>query len=151
MGPDVNVFLLSTRAGGLGINLTSADTVVIYDSDWNPQADLQAQDRCHRIGQKKPVLVYRLCAERESVENRMLEQAANKRRLEHLVVSNGKFVEAGATQKKEDIKSLSAVEVMQLLEDKYADQKVNMQEMSDSDITALLDRTALFKAGEDAK
>ena len=58
--PDVKVFLLSTRAGGLGINLTAADTCIIYDSDWNPQQDLQAQDRCHRIGQTKPVMVYRL-------------------------------------------------------------------------------------------
>ncbi|XP_065569801.1 lymphoid-specific helicase-like isoform X2 [Artemia franciscana] len=57
--PEIFVFLLSTRAGGLGVNLTSADTVIIYDSDWNPQADLQAQDRCHRIGQKRPVVVYR--------------------------------------------------------------------------------------------
>jgi ATP-dependent DNA helicase len=56
----VNIFLLSTRAGGLGINLTAADTCIIYDSDWNPQQDLQAQDRCHRIGQTKPVMVYRL-------------------------------------------------------------------------------------------
>jgi SWI/SNF-related matrix-associated actin-dependent regulator of chromatin subfamily A member 5 len=54
------IFLLSTRAGGLGINLTSADTVVIYDSDFNPQMDLQAMDRAHRIGQKKEVRVYRL-------------------------------------------------------------------------------------------
>ena len=58
--PSVMVFLLSTRAGGLGINLTAADTCIIYDSDWNPQADLQAQDRCHRIRQTKPVMVYRL-------------------------------------------------------------------------------------------
>ena len=58
--PSIKVFLLSTRAGGLGINLTAADTCIIYDSDWNPQADLQAQDRCHRIGQTKPVMVYRL-------------------------------------------------------------------------------------------
>jgi SWI/SNF-related matrix-associated actin-dependent regulator of chromatin subfamily A member 5 len=57
------VFLLSTRAGGLGINLATADTVVLYDSDWNPQADLQAQDRAHRIGQKKPVNIYRFVTE----------------------------------------------------------------------------------------
>ena len=55
-------FLLSTRAGGLGINLTGADTVVFYDSDWNPAMDQQAQDRCHRIGQTKRVMVYRLAA-----------------------------------------------------------------------------------------
>ena len=53
------VFLLSTRAGGLGLNLMTADTVIIYDSDWNPQCDLQAQDRTHRMGQKRPVMVYR--------------------------------------------------------------------------------------------
>jgi SWI/SNF-related matrix-associated actin-dependent regulator of chromatin subfamily A member 5 len=60
---DKFVFLLSTRAGGLGINLTSADTVIIYDSDWNPQMDLQAMDRAHRIGQKNLVNVYRLITE----------------------------------------------------------------------------------------
>jgi SWI/SNF-related matrix-associated actin-dependent regulator of chromatin subfamily A member 5 len=59
-GTDKFVFLLSTRAGGLGINLTSADTVIIYDSDWNPQMDLQAMDRAYRIGQKNLVHVYRL-------------------------------------------------------------------------------------------
>ncbi|KAH9312679.1 hypothetical protein KI387_027714, partial [Taxus chinensis] len=58
---NLHIFLLSTRAGGLGINLTAADTCIIYDSDWNPQMDLQAMDRCHRIGQTKPVHVYRLC------------------------------------------------------------------------------------------
>ena len=57
------IFLLSTRAGGLGINLTAADTVIIYDSDWNPQMDLQAMDRAHRIGQKNPVNVYRMITE----------------------------------------------------------------------------------------
>ena len=58
------VFLLSTRAGGLGINLTAADTVIIYDSDFNPQMDLQAMDRAHRIGQKNMVNVYRLITEK---------------------------------------------------------------------------------------
>jgi SNF2 family DNA or RNA helicase len=62
-GSDKFIFLLSTRAGGLGINLTAADTVVIYDSDWNPQMDLQAMDRAHRIGQKNMVNVYRLITE----------------------------------------------------------------------------------------
>ncbi len=57
------IFLLSTRAGGLGINLHTADVVVLYDSDWNPQMDLQAQDRAHRIGQKKQVNVYRFISE----------------------------------------------------------------------------------------
>merc|ERR1719247_343890 len=65
------VFLLSTRAGGVGINLTAADTCIIFDSDWNPQNDLQAQDRCHRIGQKKTVMVYRL-ATAATVEEKVL-------------------------------------------------------------------------------
>ena len=57
---DITVFLLSTRAGGMGLNLTSADTVIIFDLDWNPHVDRQAQDRCHRIGQTKPVRVIKL-------------------------------------------------------------------------------------------
>ena len=84
----VNVFLLSTRAGGLGINLMAADTVIIYDSDWNPQADLQAQDRCHRIGQKQIVMVYRFVTA-NSVEQLILERADAKRKLEKLVIHKG--------------------------------------------------------------
>mmetsp|Transcript_17399 Transcript_17399/g.33955 ORF Transcript_17399/g.33955 Transcript_17399/m.33955 type:complete len:807 (+) Transcript_17399:89-2509(+) len=79
------VFLLSTRAGGLGINLTAADTVIIYDSDWNPTQDDQAQDRCHRIGQKKNVTVYRFITP-ASVEVSMLKRANSKRKLEQLVI-----------------------------------------------------------------
>ena len=70
-------FLLSTRAGGLGINLMTADTVIIFDSDWNPQADLQAMARAHRIGQTKPVSVYRLVS-KETIEEEILERARNK-------------------------------------------------------------------------
>uniref|UniRef100_U3K7H6 Uncharacterized protein n=1 Tax=Ficedula albicollis TaxID=59894 RepID=U3K7H6_FICAL len=78
-------FLLSTRAGGLGINLASADTVVIFDSDWNPQNDLQAQARAHRIGQKKQVNIYRLVT-KGSVEEDILERAKKKMVLDHLVI-----------------------------------------------------------------
>lgn len=85
-----NVFLLSTRAAGLGINLVAADSVVLFDSDWNPQVDLQAMDRCHRIGQEKPVIVYRLCCD-NTVEHVILTRAANKRRLEKLVIQMGQF------------------------------------------------------------
>lgn len=87
---NVKIFLLSTRAGGQGINLTAADTVIIFDSDWNPQQDLQAQDRAHRIGQKNPVIVYRL-ATKGTVEQTLLEKADAKRRLERLVIQKGKF------------------------------------------------------------
>ena len=88
--PSHKLFLLSTRAGGLGINLTSADTVILYDSDWNPQQDLQAQDRAHRIGQTRPVVVYRL-ATKGTVEQTLLEKADGKRRLEKLVMRKDKF------------------------------------------------------------
>merc|ERR1719430_2695980 len=78
--PEHKVFLLSTRAGGLGINLTAADTCIIYDSDWNPQQDLQAQDRCHRIGQTKPVMIYRLVTA-NTIDQKIVERAAAKRKL----------------------------------------------------------------------
>ena len=78
-------FLLSTRAGGLGINLATADTVIIFDSDWNPQNDLQAQARAHRIGQKNQVNIYRLVTAR-SVEEEIVERAKRKMVLDHLVI-----------------------------------------------------------------
>lgn len=78
-------FLLSTRAGGLGINLATADTVVIFDSDWNPQNDLQAQARAHRIGQKNRVNIYRLVT-KNSVEEDIIERAKKKMVLDHLVI-----------------------------------------------------------------
>lgn len=78
-------FLLSTKAGGLGINLTTADTVIIYDSDWNPQNDLQAEARAHRIGQTKVVQIYRLVT-KDTVEEKILERAKAKMVLDTLVV-----------------------------------------------------------------
>ena len=74
------LFILATRAGGLGINLTGADTVIFYDSDWNPTIDLQAQDRAHRIGQDKPVTVYRLVV-RDTVEDQIVSLHQHKRNL----------------------------------------------------------------------
>ena len=76
-GSEYDVFVLSTRAGGLGLNLQTADTVIIFDSDWNPHQDMQAQDRAHRIGQKKKVNVYRLVT-KSSVEERILQRARQK-------------------------------------------------------------------------
>jgi SNF2 family DNA or RNA helicase len=84
------VFLLSTRAGGLGLNLASADTVVIFDSDWNPMMDAQAQDRAHRIGQKNDVRVFRLCST-SPVEERILQRATDKLNMNSLVVEAGQF------------------------------------------------------------
>lgn len=88
--PDSNdfCFLLSTRAGGLGINLMTADTVILFDSDWNPQADLQAMARAHRIGQTKPVSIYRLVS-KETVEEEVLERARNKLMLEFITIQQG--------------------------------------------------------------
>nr|XP_018669889.1 chromodomain-helicase-DNA-binding protein 7 isoform X2 [Ciona intestinalis] len=86
-GSDRFVFLLCTRAGGLGINLTAADTVIIFDSDWNPQNDLQAQARCHRIGQQKPVKIYRLIT-RNSYEREMFDKASLKLGLDKAVLQS---------------------------------------------------------------
>lgn len=88
-GSEKFLFLLTTRAGGLGINLTSADIVVLFDSDWNPQADLQAMDRAHRIGQKKQVQVFRFVTE-QAIEEKVLERAAQKLRLDQLVIQQGR-------------------------------------------------------------
>lgn len=97
------VFLLTTRAGGLGINLTSADIVVLFDSDWNPQADLQAMDRAHRIGQTKQVVVYRFVTE-NAIEEKVLERAAQKLRLDQLVIQQGRAQTAAkAAQNKDDL------------------------------------------------
>jgi SWI/SNF-related matrix-associated actin-dependent regulator of chromatin subfamily A member 5 len=86
------VFLLSTRAGGLGINLQAADAVIIYDSDWNPQMDRQAEDRAHRIGQKKQVRVFRLISEK-TIEERIIQRAAIKLQLDKKVIQEGRLVE----------------------------------------------------------
>lgn len=91
-GSEKFVFMLSTRAGGLGINLTSADVVIIYDSDWNPQMDLQAMDRAHRIGQMKQVRVFRLITD-NTVEEKIVERAEVKLRLDKLVIQSGRLVD----------------------------------------------------------
>ncbi|CAI5705893.1 unnamed protein product [Peronospora effusa] len=84
------IFLLSTRAGGLGLNLATADTVIIFDSDWNPAMDAQAQDRAHRIGQKNEVRVFRLVTN-SPVEEKILSRATDKMNMNNLVVEAGKF------------------------------------------------------------
>ena len=93
---DKWIFLISTRAGGLGINLHAANIVILYDSDWNPQVDLQAIDRAHRIGQTKPVIIYRFVCE-GTVEEKIVERAAKKLKLDHLIIQKGKKSENKAT------------------------------------------------------
>ncbi|KAI1921754.1 putative DNA helicase ino80 [Ophidiomyces ophidiicola] len=86
--PEIFVFLLSTRAGGLGINLTAADTVIFYDSDWNPTIDSQAMDRAHRLGQTRQVTVYRLIT-RGTIEERIRKRALQKEEVQRVVISGG--------------------------------------------------------------
>ncbi|XP_041433346.1 helicase SRCAP isoform X2 [Xenopus laevis] len=86
-------FILSTRSGGVGVNLTGADTVIFYDSDWNPTMDAQAQDRCHRIGQTRDVHIYRLVSER-TVEENILKKAQQKRMLGDMAIEGGNFTTA---------------------------------------------------------
>ncbi|XP_052795307.1 SWI/SNF-related matrix-associated actin-dependent regulator of chromatin subfamily A member 5-like [Mya arenaria] len=91
------IFMLSTRAGGLGINLATADIVIIFDSDWNPQADLQAMDRAHRIGQKKQVRVFRFITE-NTIEERIVEKAEMKLRLDNIVIQQGRLMDSAANK-----------------------------------------------------
>ncbi|GMM37805.1 chromatin-remodeling ATPase [Saccharomycopsis crataegensis] len=101
-GSDKFIFLLTTRAGGLGINLTSADVVVLYDSDWNPQADLQAMDRAHRIGQKKQVKVFRMVTE-NTIEEKVLERAMKKLRLDQVVIQQARASSANQQVDKDEL------------------------------------------------
>ena len=87
-GSEYFAFIMTTRAGGLGVNLQTADTVILLDSDWNPQVDNQAIARCHRIGQTKPVHVYRLIAS-GTVEERMVARAQKKMFLDTVVTGGG--------------------------------------------------------------
>lgn len=86
----ISVFILSTRSGGLGINLTGADTVIFYDSDWNPSMDKQCQDRCHRIGQTRDVHIYRFVSE-YTIESNILKKATQKTILDNVVIQEGDF------------------------------------------------------------
>ncbi|XP_024964126.1 DNA helicase INO80 isoform X2 [Cynara cardunculus var. scolymus] len=111
---DIFVFLLSTRAGGVGINLTAADTVIFYESDWNPTLDLQAMDRAHRLGQTKDVTVYRLIC-KETVEEKILHRASQKSTVQQLVMTGGHI--QGDILAPEDVISL-------LIDDAQMEQKL---------------------------
>lgn len=103
--PELFVFLLSTRAGGLGINLTAADTVIFFDSDWNPSNDQQAMDRAHRLGQTKQVTVYRLIT-KGTIDERIIKMARNKKEVQDMVVGNKTYTEASGLAKPQEIVSL---------------------------------------------
>ncbi|RDB21790.1 putative ATP-dependent helicase IRC5 [Hypsizygus marmoreus] len=143
------LFLLSTRAGGLGINLVAADTVIFYDQDWNPQMDAQAQDRAHRIGQTKPVLIFRLVSA-HTIETKIMQRATEKRKLEALVIAKGKFKKPAAAAKTETMAEMAA----SLL--KLEGEKINVVPntaegkagvISDEDLDMLLDRSPEVFAG----
>ncbi|OCT58042.1 hypothetical protein XELAEV_18002705mg [Xenopus laevis] len=115
---DIFVFLLSTRAGGLGINLTAADTVIFYDSDWNPTVDQQAMDRAHRLGQTKQVTVYRLIC-KGTIEERILQRAKEKSEIQRVVISGGNF--KPDTLKPKEVVSL-------LLDDEELEKKLRLRQ-----------------------
>ncbi|KAK9249174.1 SNF2 family N-terminal domain-containing protein [Lipomyces tetrasporus] len=137
------LFLLSTRAGGLGINLSSADTVILFDSDWNPQQDLQAMDRAHRIGQTRPVIVYRL-ATANTVEQTMLEKADAKRQLEKLVIQRGKFRSlVGGSKAATTEDEIAALLLGDSGLEKFVVKKRGDVILSDEELEVLLDRSDL--------
>merc|ERR1712227_21960 len=140
---DQFVFLLSTRAGGLGINLATADTVIIYDSDWNPHNDIQAFSRAHRIGQQNKVMIYRFVT-RNTVEERVTQVAKKKMMLTHLVVQAGPMGAKNNLSKKEidDILKFGTEELFKEDEQVNEDgESANDIVYNDEAVAALLDRT----------
>ncbi|XP_030632504.1 chromodomain-helicase-DNA-binding protein 5 [Chanos chanos] len=142
-------FLLSTRAGGLGINLATADTVIIYDSDWNPHNDIQAFSRAHRIGQNKKVMIYRFVT-RASVEERITQVAKRKMMLTHLVVRPGLGSKTGSMSKQEldDILKFGTeelfkddVEAARAMGDNKDGEEGSVIHYDDNAISKLLDRS----------
>lgn len=128
---DYFIFLLSTRAGGLGLNLQSADTVIIYDSDWNPHQDLQAQDRAHRIGQKNEVRILRLITS-NSVEERILERAQYKLDIDGKVIQAGKFDNKSTNEERDAL-----LRVMLEAEEKEAGDN---EELDDDELNEIISR-----------
>eukprot|EP00301_Raphidiophrys_heterophryoidea_P004208 c11844_g1_i1.p1 GENE.c11844_g1_i1~~c11844_g1_i1.p1 ORF type:complete len:753 (+),score=122.10 c11844_g1_i1:129-2387(+) len=144
--PEKFIFLLSTKAGGVGVNLCAADTVVFYDSDWNPHQDLQAQDRCHRIGQTRPVMVYRLIT-RPSIEERMIERANSKRKLDKMVIQKGAFKGRDSIGKQTNL-SVSDLEAI-LTEEIFSQSSRAVHEvMCDKEIEEILNRTHMDTVNE---
>ncbi|KAK9708838.1 ATP-dependent DNA helicase Snf21, partial [Basidiobolus ranarum] len=135
------VFLLSTRAGGLGLNLQTADTVIIFDSDWNPHQDLQAQDRAHRIGQTKEVRILRLITE-NSVEETILARAQYKLDIDGKVIQAGKFDNKSTAEEREAF-------LRNLLETDHSHESDMDEDLNDDDLNEIIARSdkeiAIFK------
>ena len=144
---DSFLFLLSTKAGGLGINLTAADTVIIYDSDWNPQNDLQAQDRCHRIGQNRPVIIYRLVAA-HTVDQFMVERAEAKRVLERLVINDSKFKGRLAEDLKcNSLRSVQSTTLLTMLK-KFRTDYACQKQISEEELKRIIDRKFVMSCSD---
>ena len=152
-------FLLSTRAGGLGINLMTADTVIIYDSDWNPQADLQAMARAHRIGQKRPVNVYRLVA-KQTIEEEVIKRARNKLFLEYLTIQAGVTDEGKALReqlkerglKMDEAKTAEDIQwILKMRSQNLFEQSGNQEKLEQLDIDAILENAEVTKTNIDDK
>lgn len=154
-------FLLSTRAGGLGINLMTADTVILFDSDWNPQADLQAMARAHRIGQTKPVSIFRLVS-KETIEEEVLERARNKLMLEHITIergvtdkeSNDKLQDKLAKAKRGADAPSSAEDISRILRrrgQKMFEQSSNQKRLEELDIDSVLENAEEHQTEEDKR
>jgi len=121
-------FLLSTRAGGLGINLATADIVILYDSDWNPQVDLQAMDRAHRLGQTKPVQVFRFVSE-GTVEEKIIERADRKLFLDAAVIQQGRLAEQNSKLGKNELMQMVKFGADQIIQGKkgaYTDEDIDV-------------------------
>ncbi|XP_018561302.1 lymphoid-specific helicase-like [Anoplophora glabripennis] len=138
--PDIFAFLISTRAGGLGLNLTGADTVIFFDSDWNPQADIQAQDRCHRIGQTRPVMVYTLVT-KNTIDEKIITRGQQKRMLEKIVIKDGKFK---INQQDRVIVENELKDLQKLLEQENNNSS-NGYVFSKEELNKLLDRSDLYE------
>jgi DNA helicase INO80 len=130
--PEIFIFLLSTRAGGLGINLTAADTVIFYDSDWNPTVDQQAMDRAHRLGQTRQVTVYRLIT-RGTIEERILQRAKQKDEIQKVVISGGEFKQSVDFKPREIVSLLlDDDELASKLQEQQLKRKIDEEEAKNS-------------------
>ncbi|KAG6895585.1 hypothetical protein C0992_000500 [Termitomyces sp. T32_za158] len=138
---EYKVFILSTRAGGLGLNLQTADTVIIFDSDWNPHADLQAQDRAHRIGQTRAVLILRFITEK-SVEEAMYQRARYKLDIDDKVIQAGRFDNKSTQEEQEEF-------LRSILEADQEEENEEAGDMNDDELNELIarseDEAAIFR------
>ena len=130
---EIMVFILSTRAGGLGLNLQTADTVIIFDSDWNPHADLQAQDRAHRIGQTKSVRILRFITEK-SVEEAMYARARYKLDIDDKVIQAGRFDNKSTQEEQEEF-------LRSILEADQEEENEEAGDMNDDEINEIIARS----------